>query len=136
MINLVLWLKRNGALVALLCTIAADASTQTHGELDTVQVLDTPSYSLRILVRCREGEVTCDRVGLIGQNKQTHKEFELQGVTVHSRCADNASPCRFLGYQFQNEGLSYFVSEDGELEIRGGDKTLLVEQGKLDLQEK
>jgi hypothetical protein len=52
------------------------------------------------------------------------------GSTSHSICADGVTPCRFLGYRFQNGNTTYLVDEDGSLRVLQGDKLLLEEQGE------
>lgn len=54
----------------------------------------------------------------------------LTGGTWHTACADG-SPCRFLGYRFQDGNVSYRVHQSGLLEVvRGRDEVLLSEQGE------
>jgi hypothetical protein len=90
--------------------------------------LDTQSFKIKIDVRCEEGEVTCDDVGYVGKNKKTGETLELTGKTAHHMDADG-TPTRFLGYVFKNEGVTYFLSEEGELRVTRGEKVLLKENG-------
>lgn len=92
--------------------------------------LETPSYSVKIEVLCAEGDVSCDRVRYSGRSKKSGKSITLKGKTAHSLCADGVSPCRFLGYRFQHGKLSYFVSDDGLLQVTQGGKTLVEEIGQ------
>jgi MOSC domain-containing protein YiiM len=43
------------------------------------------------------------------------------------------TPCRFLGYRFDNGDVIYEVSEDGLLRVTQGGKVLLQEQGEWQL---
>lgn len=45
-------------------------------------------------------------------------------------CADGVTPCRFLGYQFDNGRYRYFISDAGELVVSKGDKVLSTESGE------
>jgi hypothetical protein len=90
--------------------------------------LDTPSFKITVDVRCPEGEVTCDDVKYVGKNKKTGETLTLTGKTAHHMDADG-TPTRFLGYIFKNEGVTYFLSEEGELRISRGEKVFLKESG-------
>lgn len=57
-----------GALPAL--SLAADRETL---------ILDTPRLSIRIEVRCPEGNVTCDDIAYRGENKRTKQVISLMG---------------------------------------------------------
>lgn len=118
------------AFVALAClgSVAAAAQTQTQNQGYT-QVLDTPSFTIRIEVKCPEAEVTCDDVSYRGENKRTRKFLSLRGSTAHRMCADKVTPCRFLGYIFKSGAFTYFVSEGGELLVQDGKKVLVQESG-------
>ena len=49
---------------------------------------------------------------------------------LHTLCADGATPCRFLGYKFENGNTTYYVHQDGLLEvIRNRDEVLVRERG-------
>ena len=91
--------------------------------------LDTPSYNITIQSNCEEGSVSCDNVSYTGVNKKSGKSITLKGSTSHTLCADGVTPCRFLGYQFKNGDTSYFVSEEGGLEVTNGDEVLVSETG-------
>lgn len=108
------------SVLALIALSRADAgSTGT---------LDTSTFEIRIEVRCEEGEVTCDDVKYVGKNKKTRESLELTGKTAHHMDADG-TPGRFLGYIFKNEGVTYFLSEEGMLRISKGEKVILEENG-------
>lgn len=115
------------AVIPLVFALAA-AAAQASGGART-QVLETPRYTVSIETRCPEGEVTCDRVRYRGVNKRNGQAIVLQGRTAHTRCADGTSPCRFLGWEFSNGRVSYFVGESGELVVRRGEQVLLQETG-------
>lgn len=101
-----------------------DAPSVSHA-----RVLDAGRYLIRIEIHCPEGEVDCDRVTYRGQNKRTGAKLELTGRTAHTMCADGKTPCRFLGYRFENQGFTYFVSESGELTVSDGDTVVVRENG-------
>ena len=94
----------------------------------TTGTLDTPSFKIRIDIRCEEGEVTCDDVRYVGKNKKTGETLELTGKTAHHIDAEG-TPTRFLGYIFKNDDVTYFLSEEGELRVTRGEKVLLKEKG-------
>ncbi|ERJ17498.1 hypothetical protein SSPSH_003710 [Salinisphaera shabanensis E1L3A] len=92
--------------------------------------LETPNYLIDITVACAEGNISCDRVVYEGRSKESGRTITLDGRTWHTRCADGATPCRFLGYRFDNGDTTYYVHEDGRLQvIRGCDDVLVNEQG-------
>lgn len=94
--------------------------------------LTTPSYLVEIQVRCEEGAVTCDDVSYQGINRKTGTRIKLRGKTLHSLCADGVTPCRFIGYAFNNKGVTYQVDDDGHLLVMQGKKVLVDEQGEWD----
>ncbi|WP_165857582.1 hypothetical protein [Marinobacter sp. JSM 1782161] len=92
--------------------------------------LDTPNYRIEIESNCVEGEVSCDRMTYHGTSKISGNAISLEGRTWHTTCADGVTPCRFLGYRFENGAVTYRVHEDGLLEVvRHGDEVLVHEQG-------
>ena len=100
------------------------------------QQLDTPNYTVEIQQLCPEGEVQCQDVLYKGTSKLSGASIELQGSTLHSLCADGVTPCRFLGYQFNNGRIRYLVFESGLLQVIGSSgKVLLEEQGLWDYQQ-
>ena len=90
--------------------------------------LETSTFTIKIDVRCEEGEVTCDDVRYAGTNKKTGETVKLTGKTAHRMDADG-TPGRFLGYVFKNKGVQYFLSEEGMLRVTKGDDVLLEEKG-------
>ncbi len=118
------------AIVALACLGAVAALAQTGPrERGYTQVLDTPSFAIRIEVQCPEGEVTCEDVSLRAENKQTKRVLNLGGRTSHRMCADNVTPCRFLGYVFRSDTLTCFIGDGGEFLLQEGQKVLVQESG-------
>ena len=108
-------------IVPLLFLISAFAATQQ---------LDTPNYKVEIQQLCPEGEVQCQNVVYIGISKVSGASIKLTGSAWHSLCADGVTPCRFLGYQFNNGRIRYLVHESGLLQVIGSSgKVLLEEQG-------
>jgi hypothetical protein len=92
-------------------------------------VLETSSFIVKIEVRCPEGSVTCDNVIYTGTSKKNGKSISVKGRTMHSKCADGVTPCRFQGYTFDSGKINYTVLEEGELIVMNGDKTLVHEKG-------
>ena len=101
-----------------------------HSRQDRGRVLLTPGFRIVVERHCPEGSVTCDRVSYLGEDRQTGASIRLTGSTSHSVCADGVTPCRFLGYRFQNGNTTYVVDEEGSLRVLQGDKLLLEEQGE------
>lgn len=115
------------------CRIAVCAAATLLVALSRVQAgqtgtLDTASFKIKIDVRCEEGEVTCDDVKYVGKNKKTGESLELTGKTAHHMDAEG-TPGKFLGYVFKNNGVTYFLSEEGMLRVTKGDEVLLEENG-------
>jgi hypothetical protein len=113
---------------AAICTAALLLIASSALRAGTTGTLDTPTFKIHIEVRCEEGEVTCDDVKYVGTKKKTGESLELTGKTAHHMAADG-TPGKFLGYIFKNEGVTYFLSEDGLLRITKGEKVLLEENG-------
>ncbi len=102
----------------------------------SAQQLDTPNYKVEIQQLCPEGEVQCQQVLYKGTSKVSGASIELKGSVWHSLCADGVTPCRFLGYQFNNGRIRYLVHETGLLQVIGSSgKVLLQEQGTWDYQQ-
>lgn len=109
------------------CALLCLAST-AHAEY--VTVLETPSYLVKIDVRCAEGNVTCENVIYTGTNRKSGKSITVKGRTMHSKCADGVTPCAFQGYFFKNGAVAYMVLNEGELTVIRGNRTLLQERGE------
>ncbi|MBU1621125.1 MAG: hypothetical protein KJ556_01890 [Gammaproteobacteria bacterium] len=100
------------------------------------QQLDTPNYTVEIQELCPEGEVQCQNVLYKGTSKISGASIELKGSAWHSLCADGVTPCRFLGYKFNNGRIRYLVFESGLLQVIGSSgKVVLEEQGLWDYQQ-
>ncbi|MBY0417913.1 MAG: hypothetical protein K2W88_07625, partial [Pararheinheimera sp.] len=98
--------------------------------------LDTVNYKVEIKELCPEGEVQCQQVLYKGTSKVSGASIELKGSAWHSLCADGVTPCRFLGYQFNNGRIRYLVHESGLLQVIGSSgKVVLEEQGVWDYQQ-
>lgn len=105
----------------LLLPLVAFASDRT---------LETDGFIILIESFCEEGEVSCNNYRYTGASKKSNNTIILNGSSWHSLCADGISPCRFLGYKFENTDVTYFVHESGLLEvIQGNDNVLLSQQG-------
>lgn len=110
------------ALLTLLFAVCADTFAASR--------LTTPSFVITIDSRCEEGVVACDRVRYTGVSRKTGKSITLNGRDVHTRCADGVTPCRFLGYRFNNGAITYMVWENGMLEVTEGGRVLVQESGQ------
>ncbi|WP_396622766.1 MULTISPECIES: hypothetical protein [Marinobacter] len=92
--------------------------------------LETGSFIINIESRCAEGEVSCNQMTYHGTSKATGNSIMLEGSSWHTLCADGDTPCRFLGYKFENGNTTYYVHQDGLLEvIRNRDEVLVRERG-------
>ncbi len=111
-----------------LCLVAGVTSYLFADSIDSVSVLNTPNYRITIDVKCAEGNVTCNNVIYTGINKTTKKAVRLRGTTLHTTCADRITPCQFVGYQFKNKNIIYYVDEDGTLEVIKNNKILLLQE--------
>ncbi|AOW15472.1 hypothetical protein LPB72_17160 [Hydrogenophaga crassostreae] len=109
---------------------AADQTQAQSAGLGRVRTLETPGFTVHIEVTCAEGEVTCDRVFYRAESRRTKQVLTLRGSTRHSLCADGITPCRFLGYTFENGAVTCFVSDAGELLVREGTQVLVEESGE------
>jgi len=92
------------------------------------ETLTTENYIVEIERHCQEGEVTCDNVSYLGISKKSGNRIELEGKTLHSLCTDGVTPCRFLGYQFNNGNTTYKVFESGLLQVIQNNKDVLIEE--------
>jgi hypothetical protein len=90
--------------------------------------LVTKGYDIQIHDQCAEGEVTCEQVGYLGVSRPTGQSIRLTGTTRHAPCTDGVTPSRFLGYEFRNGNVTYFVSADGELVVTDTAGRLLVQE--------
>lgn len=115
----------------ILCPLLLLCSTLT-----CAAQLDTVNYKVEIKELCPEGEVQCQQVLYKGTSKVSGASIELKGSAWHSLCADGVTPCRFLGYQFNNGRIRYLVHESGLLQVIGSSgKVVLEEQGVWDYQQ-
>lgn len=94
--------------------------------------LVTQDYVVTVAQNCPEGDVTCDDVTYSGINANTGDSLDLQGKTVHSTCADNTTPCQFIGYEFFNGPYRYFVNQNGTLQVFQNDQLILEQAGTWD----
>ncbi len=104
------------------------SSDVTPEQGKSAEWLETASYKITIEQRCEEGVVNCADVKYTGVSKKTGKAIQLIGQTLHAGSAEN--PGHFLGYQFKSGRTTYYISEDGNLEVTRGTKVLVREKGK------
>jgi len=89
-------------------------------------VLVTEQFVIVIIERCPEGEVSCDDVVYTGVNRKTGESIALKGEAWVRMCADGATPCEHLGWQFKNGDFTYKIRETPpSLAVERGDKILL-----------
>lgn len=101
------------------------------GQVARADELLTKNYKINIEQKCEEGNVTCDNVTYLGIHRTSGKSIRLKGTTRHTFCKDGVTPCRFLGYEFKNGNISYFVSEDGTLTVtRNKTEVIIDEKGE------
>jgi hypothetical protein len=101
-----------------------------NSQISFAGTLTTKNYIVEITRNCEEGVVSCDNVTYRGISKQTGKAITLTGSTKHTTCADGITPCRFLGYEFKSDNITYLVLESGILQVlKGKYKMLLEERG-------
>lgn len=91
--------------------------------------LETDSLLLTVDVHCAEGDVTCDKVTMQAVHKETGASLILNGETLHSRCADGITPCRFIGYHFGHHDLVYQLTEQGMFSVLSGSTVVFEETG-------
>lgn len=93
------------------------------------RTLVTQNYTVTITEQCDEYEVGCGKV-LYHSISGLGKAITLRGKQIMAMCKDGVTPCHPLGYRFLNKGVTYNISESGELTVTRGKATLLNEQGK------
>ncbi len=120
---------RKKSAIMLTFSAANDGIPLTGIDAADAETLETPSFVIKIDVRCAEGNVTCDDVIYSGTSKKTQKSIVLRGRTMHSKCADGVTPCQFQGYLFTSGHARYTITQDGELIVMQGEKTLVQERG-------
>lgn len=112
----------------LLAMLAISASLSSN--ILMAETLTTKNYIVEIKNNCIEGVVQCDEVIYIGTSKRSGQSIELIGRTQHSKCADGITPCRLLGYIFENGNVFYHIDAAGVLRVTKGDSILLEEMGE------
>ncbi len=120
--------------LAVLVSLAAPAV----GAQDSRFILRTQSYKITIRVLCKEGVVGCNDVEYVGVKKKTGATIRLKGEDWIRYCEEDQgdgpgkTPCEHLGYEFKNGGTTYYVGEDGYLDVYQGKKRILHEKGEWD----
>ncbi len=120
--------------LAILVSLAAPAV----GAQDSRFILRTQSYEITIRVLCKEGVVDCNDVEYMGVKKKTGATIRLKGEDWIRYCEEDQgdgpgkTPCEHLGYKFKNGGTTYYVEEDGYLDVYQGKKRILHEKGEWD----
>ena len=89
--------------------------------------LTSENYNLEINTLCAEGNVTCEKIEIIFAG--TSETFS--GKTLHSKCTDQATPCKFQGYEFSTDKNKYLLTAEGSILIFSLSGELLAqEQGQ------
>jgi hypothetical protein len=96
---------------------------------DTVERLRTQDYRITITQHCPEGYIDCDNVTYQGLNVNTGETIQLNGRSAYTLCADEITPCNFIGYEFHNGEYLYVVTEAGGLQVYRGSNLLINESG-------
>jgi len=91
------------------------------------ETLTTNNYIVTITQQCPEGYITCDNVKYHGVSKRSGNSIELTGTTLHTKWKDG-TPCRFLGYDFNNGDFTYRVLENGLLQVIKKQNEVLFEE--------
>ncbi|MGF1733603.1 hypothetical protein [Photobacterium kasasachensis] len=93
--------------------------------------LETSGFLVTIKSNCAEGEVSCNNYVYTGISKKTGNSLTLKGASWHTVCADQVTPCRFLGYKFKNGNVTYYIRQNGLLQvIKNRNEVILSEQGE------
>ncbi len=123
---------------AIALALAAWAGVALAAPQDRPSVLRTASYVVTIRTLCEEGVVACDEVEYTGVNRRTGKSIHLKGRDWIRYCPDDQgdgpgkTPCQHLGYEFRNGDVTYYVGDDGMLEVVKGERVLVEEHGRWD----
>ena len=91
------------------------------------------SHTFEVAVKrgCGEGHVTCDNVAFELTNKHTGTSSHSIGKTLHSKCSDGVTPCKFQGYTFMIGDFSYILYARGSIEILNSKNEIVTsEQGE------
>jgi hypothetical protein len=115
--------------IALGIALAPIATFWLLGQAALADTLRTKDFRITITNNCPEGNVVCNNVTYRGVNVSTGASIQLRGKTLHTRCADRVTPCRFVGYEFPNGAYRYVVTENGRLQIYQGNKLVLDQSG-------
>jgi hypothetical protein len=86
----------------------------------------TKNYRVTIYDFSEEGEVASDRVIYHGMSRKTRKDIILVGSTWHHMV--DGVPGMFRGWKFQNGDTTYYVHQDGLLNVVQGDAKVLVDE--------
>lgn len=92
--------------------------------------LETRSYRVVVTEHCAEGESQCRNVSYLGTHKADGASIRLEGEAVVLMCADGVTPCRHIGYRFENGPYVYFVGEEGSLIVTRRGKQILSQRGR------
>jgi hypothetical protein len=109
-----------GLAAAVLISVAGPGAAET---------LETPKFLVQIDVTCGEGVVSCSKVCYTVTDRETARTKKVIGRTVPSRCLGDNSPCSRLGYEFDHEGLGYYITRDGALVVSKNGKNVFRDEG-------
>ena len=128
---------RNSLLIPIALSLLLSIAVPAVGE-NSSSILTTPSYKITIKVMCEEGVVACNDVEYLGVHIKTGTSIKLEGEDWIHYCKDDQSdgvgktPCHHLGYKFKNGSTTYYVGDDGVLEVYQAKKCILHEEGRWD----
>lgn len=106
-------------------TIDNEPKIETPRSTDT---LETDNYLVKVQ-GCEEFVVSCNDVVYEGLNKNTQESIKIEnGKTLSTTCADGVTPCRFIGYQFLNDGYTYSVYSEGSLVVTDSENNIILEE--------
>ena len=126
---------RNSLLIPIALSFLLSIAVPAVGENSSF-ILTTPSYKITIEVMCEEGVVACDDIEYLGVNIKTGASIKLEGEDWIHYCEDDQgdgigkTPCQHLGYKFKNGSTTYYVGDNGVLEVYQTKKRILHEEGQ------
>ena len=127
---------RDSFLTLLALSLVTVAAVPVAAAQSSPDFLTTQSNTITIWVRCEEGVVNCDDVEYLWVNRRTGASIKLKGEDWIRYCADDQgdglgkTPCQHLGYRFRSGGATYYVGDDGYLEVYQSGQRVLHETGE------
>ena len=110
-------MKKLAAALALLAFGPSHAAT-----------LETRNYTIEITPLCGEAVRDCEQFAYAGTHNRSGVRTNITGKPGMRACI-GSKPCDPLGWQFYDGNTSYFISQDGQVIVTNGRKTLVNERG-------